>query len=309
MSALDTLDSLQKNTGHSGKQQMRALPAKVDRTASNESVSLAILSRSRRQTQGVVSKLDTIADARDLIGGAEGRLNRMQNLLVRMRSQTEQATDNKIDPAERNAIQEDLSRSIHEIEEIIGEAPWDEMKLLDGLSGATDHSISVPTGVKENETIHLPSQKAELSDNVSLQANLDSNPKASNDQTDDPAFENNAGEKNYFTTVRYVRGADLNVSVNSSAKAKESTMKVDALIGAVTDRLRVLDAVKSQLAFKEGTLILGQTNSELHYYRIMDGDMARAQLGATKLQIFQQTPIAIATQANQAPEEILSFFY
>jgi flagellin-like hook-associated protein FlgL len=309
MSALDTLNSLQNDTSHSGMQQMRASPAKENKAAANGAVSLAIRSKAWRQSPDFAAKINSIADNMSLIGRAENGLSRIQNLLVKMRNQTEQAADNTVDPVERNAIQADVFHGIHEIEKVIGETPWKETKLLDGLIEVIDDTISIRTGVEGSKSIAVSSQNAELSGTGSRQSNLENTPKVSDNRSDAPARDDIAEDKEYFTTVRYVRMADFHVRVDSAEQAKESTVKIDGLIGAVTEKLRVLDAVRSQLAFKEGTLSLGQTNSELLYYRIMDGDMARAQLGTTKLQIFQQTPIAIATQANQATEEILSLFY
>lgn len=115
-------------------------------------------------------------------------------------------------------------------------------------------------------------------------------------------------EKESFPTVEYLRIAGFRVTIYDRENAEDSRFKIDELLAQIKKKLHVLYAVKDHLAFRKGTLFLGQADSKLHCYRIMDGNTARTQLDETKLQIWQLTPIAIATQANQAPEAVLSLF-
>jgi flagellin len=62
------------------------------------------------------------------------------------------------------------------------------------------------------------------------------------------------------------------------------------------------------LTFREETVTIAKTNVDAAYNRIMNADMADEQLQMTKNQVLQQTAIAMLSQANQAPQSILSLF-
>jgi len=309
MSALDTLKSRRNTATQSDRQQMRTFPGKENNATASDAFSLTLRSKPRGQSQALAAKMWSISDTGNLIGLTESGLNRIANLLIKMRNQTEQATRNSVDPVERQAIQAGVSQSIHEFEKVIDETPWMEVRLLDELIETFGETSTIRAGAEENESISLALQKAHLSRAGSKESNLESKPNAGGNESDEPARRDIAEEMRYFSSVGYFQIADFQVPVDSAENAAESTVKIDGLLDEIKEKLRVVHAFKHHPAFKKGALLLGQTKSGLRYYRIMDGDMARAQLGTTKLQIFQMTPIAIATQANQAPGAVLSLFH
>ena len=109
-------------------------------------------------------------------------------------------------------------------------------------------------------------------------------------------------EQQTFHLVRYLRVAEYKTTGDSAEASNQGATNMTA------EKLRMSRALRSQLALKEGVLNLGVTGCRLHYYRIMDGDMARVQLGATKQRILQKNRTAIMVQVNQRPEELLRLF-
>jgi flagellin len=83
---------------------------------------------------------------------------------------------------------------------------------------------------------------------------------------------------------------------------------VDAAINTVSQVLQYVGSLESRLSFKEQVLNTSVTNVESATSAIMDADLAKEQVNATKLQILQQTAMAQLAQANTTPSGILKLF-
>jgi len=97
-------------------------------------------------------------------------------------------------------------------------------------------------------------------------------------------------------------------SVSTMQTAQDFMDQVDTAINNVTDGLSYIGSMINRLSFQEESLTVAQTNTEAAYSRIVDADMASEQLESTKLLILQQTATAMLSQANTAPQSILSLF-
>jgi len=84
--------------------------------------------------------------------------------------------------------------------------------------------------------------------------------------------------------------------------------KVDTAMTTISSKLSNVGALMSKMTFKEEQLAVSQVNVEGAYSRIMNADMAQEQLEATKFSILQQTSLTMLSQANAAPQGILSLF-
>jgi flagellin len=83
---------------------------------------------------------------------------------------------------------------------------------------------------------------------------------------------------------------------------------VDAAINTVSQVLQYVGSLESRLSFKEQVLNTSVTNVDSATSAIMDADLAKEQVNATKLQILQQTAMAQLAQANTTPSGILKLF-
>ena len=64
----------------------------------------------------------------------------------------------------------------------------------------------------------------------------------------------------------------------------------------------------ARLSSKEESLSLAISNTEATRSRIEDADFAKEQMSMMKLQILQQTSVSSFSQANSAPQMVLSLF-
>lgn len=101
-----------------------------------------------------------------------------------------------------------------------------------------------------------------------------------------------------------VGSTSLNVA--SAASANVSLSAIDTAINAVASTLGSLGDNQVALSFKEENLNINMINQETARSRILDADFAKEQIEIVKLQILQQTGVAAISQANLAPQVVLS---
>jgi len=98
------------------------------------------------------------------------------------------------------------------------------------------------------------------------------------------------------------------VDVTSAANATAALATVDSAIDTVSQTLESVGSWLNRLTIKENTVSVAITNTDAAYSRIFDADIAREQLEASKLQILQQTAMAMLSQANLNSTSILTLF-
>ena len=118
---------------------------------------------------------------------------------------------------------------------------------------------------------------------------------------------------------------DLDVIVNAAADATDevvsaawaeldqdqATSGIDTLEGAIDSLSATIQRMgdyQARLTSKEESLSIGVANTEASRSRIEDADFAKEQMEMIKLQILQQTGISAFSQANSAPQVVLSLF-
>ena len=94
--------------------------------------------------------------------------------------------------------------------------------------------------------------------------------------------------------------------VSTAAAASAAIAAIDTAIGAVTTERANLGAVQNRLEQTINRLGLTSENLQAAESRIRDADMAAEMISFTKNQILQQSGMAMLSQANAAPQSVLS---
>lgn len=98
------------------------------------------------------------------------------------------------------------------------------------------------------------------------------------------------------------------VSVDSAASASVYMASAAAAINTVATSLASVGSTMARLTFQEQNLMVAHANTEAAYNRVMNANMAREQVEASKYLILQQTATAMLAQANSTPQYVLSLF-
>ena len=98
------------------------------------------------------------------------------------------------------------------------------------------------------------------------------------------------------------------ISLTTQASAAAAITTVDTAIASLSESIQEVGDNQTRLSTKENTLSIGITNTESVRSAIEDADFAKEQMEVMKLQILQQTALASFSQANAAPQSVLSLF-
>jgi len=105
-----------------------------------------------------------------------------------------------------------------------------------------------------------------------------------------------------------VDSASLSLNGISTVNIAGALDSVDKAITTVSAVLQYVGSLESRLSFKQQVLNTSITNVDAATSGIMDADIAKVQVNATKLQILQQTATVQLAQANSTPSGILKLF-
>jgi flagellin len=270
--ALNALNSLKDVQGQLGTHQLRLATGKRINDASDDPAGLTIATKFQYRASGLGTALDNIGDAKNMMSVAEGGLSKIKDILIKMRDKSVSASSDTLGTAERTAIGAQLTQFKSEIDNIVGNTKWNSLQLLNGLTGFASSTVNFQVGA-DNDT----------NDVIKLQG------------------------ANFTATDTSTLGL-TNIAVGSFASATAAITSLDTAIASVSSNLQTVGSLVSRMTYREETLTTAKVNTEAAYNRIMNADMAYEQLEATKMQILQQTSTAMLSQANQAPQGILSLF-
>jgi len=98
----------------------------------------------------------------------------------------------------------------------------------------------------------------------------------------------------------------VNMTTQVSASAAITTL--DAAINTLATRAQTVGEYKARLSSKEQNLNVGINNTDAVRSQLEDADFAKEQMNVLKLQILQRTAVSSLSQANAAPQLVLSLF-
>ena len=98
----------------------------------------------------------------------------------------------------------------------------------------------------------------------------------------------------------------VSLDVSSATSANLSLAGIETAINAVASTVGTLGDNQLALSLKADNLNSNMINQESARSRILDADFAKEQIEIVKLQILQQTGVAALSQANLAPQVVLS---
>ena len=111
-----------------------------------------------------------------------------------------------------------------------------------------------------------------------------------------------------FAKIDTAAAGLLSVAAGSVSSTNIANLSVDAALTDINAEIGKIGANVNRLQTKEANLTTAITNTEAAKSRIMDADVAKEQIMASKLSILQQTSTAQLAQANSSPQAFLSLF-
>ena len=283
--ALNALNSLQYVNNQLAIHQTRLATGKRINEAADDpaGMNMAITFDIRRNDMKIA--MSAIGDSKNLLAIAETGLRKIADILVKMKNKVMEAAGATIGDAERLAIAEQMNAYAQEIDQIIEATNWNGVDLI-GTSASATKQFFVGVSGSGGEAVF---------------ANF--------------AF-SGSGSAGFGTTALNIKAgtsgsayglSDLQFS-GTGASGSATLDAITSAISQVKSGMVQVGAMSARLSFKEETLMSQYINTEAAYNRIMNADMAEEQVNASKYLILQQTATAMLSQANLAPQFLLSLF-
>ncbi len=228
--------------------------------AGDDAAGLAISESLRAQIRGLKQAARNANDGISLVQVAEGAMNEVSGILIRLRELAVQAASDTIGPVERQFLNVEYDQLVSEIDRIADATEFNGTQLLAGVGSVMDFQV----GIRNNpdiDRISFDSSKADAS-SASLGVNL--------------------------TSVADKASAQNALSAIDSAILNVSAMRAD--FGALQNRLQLtVSNINNSIE-----------NMSAANSRVRDVDVAEETSEMTRNNILLQAGTSVLAQANQS---------
>jgi flagellin len=229
--------------------------------AADDAAGLAISENLRAQIRGMRQAKRNANDAISLIQTAEGGLNEISNIVIRLRELSVQAANDTLGPEERKFSDIEFQNLKEEIDRISRSNEFNGIKLLDGSGGRLEFQVGVH-----------------------------------NDPINDRLVYDGTGSDATIATL----GLSAE-SVSSKEGAQISLKKLDNALVQINGVRANMGALQNRLSSTVNNLGISEENLSAAKSRIRDVDVASETAELAKNNILIQSGTSVLSQANQFP--------
>ena len=234
--------------------------------AGDDAAGLAISENLRAQIRGLKQASRNAQDGVSLVQVAEGGLNEISSIMIRLRELAVQAASDTIGPVERQFLNVEYDQLVSEVDRIADGTEFNGTQLLSGTGSILDFQV----GTRNDPNIDRLSFDASKADanSAALGINL--------------------------------------TSVADKASAQNSLAAIDSAIVSVSAMRADFGAIQNRLQSTIGNIAVSTENLSAANSRIRDVDIAEETAEMTKNNILLQAGTAVLAQANQSSNTALT---
>ena len=275
-SAMEALYNLKQTNGKMGFHQTRLSTGKRINSAEDDAAGYHIAKHLESRTRGLSQALDNVSTAKNVLNIAEGGYQSQMDILQQIKESLTQAADGSLSEDQRGAIGDRINSLLTEFDDIYTQTKYNGFQLFS--ESGSDREMTFQVGEESADVFEV---------------------------TFDASNREDIGEDGSINLNNIV------ASDWSSLTQNEATAGIDTLEGAIDSLSATIQRMgdyQARLTSKEESLSIGVANTEASRSRIEDADFAKEQMEMVKLQILQQTGVSAFSQANSAPQVVLSLF-
>lgn len=234
--------------------------------AGDDAAGLAISENLRAQIRGLKQASRNAQDGVSLVQVAEGSLNEISTILIRLRELAVQAASDTIGPVERQFLNVEYDQLISEVDRIADGTEFNGTQLLSGTGSILDFQV----GTRNDPNIDRLSFDASKADanSAALGVNL--------------------------------------TSVADKASAQNSLSALDQAIVSVSAMRADFGAIQNRLQSTISNLAVGVENMAAANSRIRDVDVAEETAEMTRNNILLNAGTSVLAQANNSAQSALA---
>jgi flagellin len=262
--------------------------------AADDAAGLAISEKLKADVRGMNMAKRNANDGISLVQVAEGGLNEIQNILVRLRELSVQGASDTISDTERGFLNEEYSQMKLEITRITNSTEYNGTRLLAG------EQDNLPDDLK-NRANEFPLEIQIGKDYFTEVDAIDSENTVNTLRLDFQKINASVSEDGLDLGEDPEDGANVAGKVAS----QQSLVKLDSAISKVSGYRATLGAIQNRLGSAVANLSTQTENASAANSRIRDTDFAEESSKLAQSQIVKQAGTAVLAQANQSTQGAL----
>lgn len=264
--AINAQKNLSRTSSSLSTSMARLSSGKRITAAKDDAAGLAISEKMKAQIRGLGQAERNANDGISLVQTAEGAMDEISGMLIRMRELSVQAANGTTDSAQKGFLNNEFSQLATEITRIADSTTFNGTQLLNGSSSV---ALQVGTGTSssvDQMTVNLVDVSADT------------------------------------TTM----GSVASDNISTASGALTAVAHLDTAITNLSEQRGKLGAVQNRLSSTVRNLATQRENLSAANSRIRDVDVADESVKMTKSQILMQAGTSVLAQANQVPSMALS---
>jgi len=239
--------------------------------ASDDAAGLSVAARMNSDNTSLTQAMRNTNDGISLIQTAEGGLNELNNILVRMRELSVQAGNETYNSTDRSMIATEMLQLKNEYVRIVTTANFNRTNVLNSADSSFNIQVGIQNTGNDRITINMSSLAAAAS-NVGLNTLFNSS----------------------IASAGLLTAAQANIGTIDTALNNISTRR--SRLGAFQNRLE--NALSEASNYSQ--------NLSASQSQILDVDYASESANMTRYQIQQQAGVAALAQAKAIPQSVIS---
>jgi len=236
-------------------------------TAADDAAGLSVSEKLKASIRGLAQAQRNANDGISMLQTAEGAMNEVSDMLVRMRELAVQSANGTLGTSERLSLHDEFTELRSEIDRIANVTEFAGLKLLDGAQSA---GVSFQVGAGTSATVDKITVTIAAAHASKLSTHLST------------------------------------ASISTTAHALSAMGFIDSAITALSRRRGTLGAKQNRLYTTINNLASSTENLSAANSRIRDADVAAESANMSRAQILMQAGVAVLAQANQLPSMALS---
>jgi flagellin len=278
-----TANALTKNERAMNQAMERLSTGQRINSAGDDAAGLAISSKMTSQVNGLNQAVRNVNDAISMVQTADGAVVEIESMLQRMRELAVQARSETNGATDRDALELEFVALEDGIDAIAQNTQWNGVTLLNTDSGKT---VVFQVGANANQELTVIFQDfntAAASSSGGIFEGLDQ------------------------SALGGTAATDLDsATLDTTAGAEAAIARLDFAIEHVNSHRATLGSVISRLEYSADNLSNVSQNTSASRSRILDADYATETTELARTQIIQQAGTAMLSQANQQAQSVLA---
>ena len=296
ITSLQAQNNLDKSSSALAKSLERLSSGQRINSASDDAAGMAIASRMTAQIRGMDAAKRNTQDGISMVQTSEGAMGVQVEQLQRTRELAVQASNGMLSVEDRSKLNTEAVALMDELNKIATETNFNGNKLLDG--SITNMVVQVGANAGETRDIVFVNTTA-------LALNVQGETFVNNGTTAAPSWDTDATAGVETLAAIGATAAD-HVNLQTVTNASAAITTIDAALDAVQSGRSNMGAYQNRMEQTITNLDVSINNASASRGRIQDADFAKETADMTKNQILAQAGVAMLSQANQLPQNVLS---